>query len=206
MENRVSSRVQQVTGRVVGSTGDDSTPPPEDRPWFVRELRRKSRLRPPDMEDRASGLSGLAGCGSHGSRSLGSPSLFGLRAHWLAGNRPGHPPELHCLAGFQFWPPELRYLGQRVTASLPSSSLLCLVFLSLWFSPSLLISLSLPVGISLSFSLSLPQPLAHSLFLPLLVSTCSGSIGKKEKERKNNEEGRRKKTKKEREKNKIIKE
>jgi hypothetical protein len=40
-------------------------------------------------------------------------------------------PESHCHSGFQFWPPELRHLSRRVTASLPSSSLSLSLSLSL---------------------------------------------------------------------------
>jgi hypothetical protein len=61
-------------------------------------------------------------------------------------------PESHCHSGFQFWPPELRHLSRRVTASLPSSSLSLSLSLSLSASLSFL-SLSLTLCFSLSVCL-----------------------------------------------------
>jgi hypothetical protein len=114
--------------------------------------------------------------------SLGS-STIGRKSAWA-------PPESHCLAEFQFWPPELRHLGRRVTASRPSSSLLCSVSLSLS-----LISL-----VSQSQSLSL-----SSLFLSSQAPSLFSGRRRTKEERKNNEEGRRNKTKKKREEQKILK-
>jgi len=116
--------------------------------------------------------------------SLGS-STIGRKSAWA-------PPESHCLAEFQFWPPELRHLGRRVTASLPSSSLLCSVSLSL--------SLSLISLVSQSQSLSL-----SSLFLSSQAPSLFSGRRRTKEERKNNEEGRRNKTKKKREEQKILK-
>jgi hypothetical protein len=103
------------------------------------------------------------------ARGLLGSSTIGQKLAWA-------PPESHCLAEFQFWPPELRHLGRRVTASLPSSSLLCSVSLSL-----------------------------SSLFLSSQAPSLFSGRRRTKEERKNNEEGRRNKTKKKREEQKILK-
>jgi len=117
--------------------------------------------------------------------SLGS-STIGRKSAWA-------PPETHCLARFQFWPPELRHL---VDGSRPLFPLR----LSYARSLSLSLSLSLISLVSQSQSLSL-----SSLFLSSQAPSLFSGRRRTKEERKNNEEGRRNKTKKKREEQKILK-
>jgi hypothetical protein len=140
----------------VGSTGDDSAPPPKDRPWFVGELagNRVSGRQTWRIGIRALGSGGLRVARvtvTRVSESLQVTGSLARRKSAWASTGIALLRRISVLAtGIE--PPGST--GHGLSSLFVSLMLGLSLSLSLWFSPSLLISLSLPVGISLSPSAS----------------------------------------------------